>query len=156
LRRAGLIAAVIVVLDQITKWLVHLWISPDQPVGVVPGFFQLVNWHNPGAAWGIFRDYNMVLTIVSLVTVLALFFFRHSFGIARPPAGWALGLIAGGIVGNVTDRIRFGHVVDFLDFFLGRHHWPAFNVADSAICVGVFLYIIVSWRHDATDDAQKS
>jgi signal peptidase II len=66
----------------------------------------------------------------------------------------ALGLISGGIIGNLIDRLRVGYVIDFLDFHIGRNHWPAFNVADSAICVGVVLYIIVSWQSDG--EAQKA
>ena len=90
----------------------------------------------------------MARAFISLVTILALYLFRHSFGLQRPIAGWALGLIGGGIVGNVLDRVFRGSVVDFFDFYVGVHHWPAFNVADSAICVGVVLYIIVSWRNE--------
>jgi len=156
LRRIGLIAAIIVVLDQLTKWLVVRYISPAQVVPVLDGFFQLVNWHNTGAAWGILRDYNIVLAVISVITVLALYLFRHSFGIERPLAGWSLGLIIGGIVGNVTDRIRLGYVVDFLDFQIAGRHWPAFNIADSAICVGIFLYLITSWEPDEKMSAQKS
>jgi len=148
LRRVGIIAVLIVVLDQLTKWLVVQYIHPSLPIPIIDGFLQLVHWRNTGAAWGILRDYNIVLAIVSVLTVLALYLFRHSFGIQRPVAGWALGLIAGGIVGNVIDRLRLHCVVDFLDFHVGAHHWPAFNVADSAICVGVILYIIVSWRNE--------
>lgn len=148
MRRVGIIAVLIVVLDQLTKWLVVQYISPAQPIPIIDGFFQLVHWRNTGAAWGILRDYNIVLAIISVLTVLALYLFRHTFGIQRPAAGWALGLIAGGIVGNVIDRLRLHCVVDFLDFYAGAHHWPAFNVADSAICVGVVLYIIVSWRNE--------
>lgn len=148
MRRVGIIAVLIVVLDQLTKWLVVQYISPLQPIPIIDGFFQLVHWRNSGAAWGIFRDYNIILAIISVLTVLALYLFRHSFGFQRPVAGWALGLIAGGIIGNVMDRVRLHCVVDFLDFYVGVHHWPAFNVADSAICVGVILYIVVSWRNE--------
>ena len=148
MRRVALIAAVIALVDQLTKWLVLRGVDPAQPIPVVDGFFQIVNWRNTGAAWGIFRDYNLVLAIVSALTVLALYIFRHTFGVQRTGPALALGLIAGGIVGNVIDRIRLGSVVDFLDFYVARYnwHWPAFNVADSAICIGVVLYIIVSWQ----------
>jgi len=146
LSRVGLIAVIVVLLDQLTKWWVVEFISPWQPVPILDGFFQLVHWRNSGAAWGIFRDYNAVLAVISVLTVLALYWFRHSFGIERPAAGWALGLISGGIIGNVIDRVRLHCVVDFLDFHIGEHHWPAFNLADSAICAGVVLYFIVSRR----------
>jgi signal peptidase II len=143
-----LIAATIVALDQLTKWLVVRFIRPEESLIVISGFFDLVNWRNTGAAWGILRDYNFVLTAVSILTVLALVFFRHSFQLQRRASRIALGLIVGGIVGNLIDRVRVGHVIDFLSFYIGRCHWPAFNVADSAICVGVGLYIILSWRSE--------
>lgn len=139
-------AAGIAGLDQLTKWLVLRFLPENMTLSVLPGFFQIVNWRNTGAAWGMFRDNNLPLTIFSVLTLIALVVFRRSLGIPRFWPSMAIGLISGGIIGNVADRIRHGSVVDFLDFFVGRHHWPAFNVADSAICVGVVLYIIVSWR----------
>ena len=150
----ALIAVIIAALDQLSKWLIVRSISPDEARVVISGFFSLVSVRNTGAAWGIFRDYNLVLTVISLVTVLALYLFRHSFRLSRPGSRVALGLIAGGITGNLIDRIRVGSVIDFLSFYIGQYHWPAFNVADSSICVGVALYIILSWRNG--DAAQKS
>jgi signal peptidase II len=150
-RRVVLIAAFIAVLDQFTKRLVLQYVHEALPVTVVPGFFQIVNWRNTGAAWGMFRGYNWVLAVVSVVTVAGLYLFRHSFGIKKPAAGMALGLIVGGIIGNFIDRVEHQSVVDFLDFYIGARHWPAFNVADSAICIGVVLYIIISWRTDLAD-----
>ena len=148
MKRVVFIAACIAVLDQVTKWLVVQYIYEAAPVTVIPGFFHLVHWRNTGAAWGLFRGYNWVLAVVSVLTIVGLYLYRHSFGINRPVAGVALGLIVGGISGNFMDRLRHQSVVDFLDFFIGDRHWPAFNVADSAICIGVALYIIVSWRND--------
>jgi signal peptidase II len=143
-----LIAATIAALDQFTKWLVVRFIGPEESRVVITGFFDLVNWGNTGAAWGMFKDYNLVLTVVSVLTVLALYFFRHTLQLHRRGPRIALGLIAGGIIGNLIDRVRVHHVVDFLYFYIGPYHWPAFNVADSAICIGVGLYIILSWRSD--------
>jgi signal peptidase II len=150
----ALIAVTIVALDQLSKWLVVHSISPEETRVVISGFFSLVSVRNTGAAWGIFRDYNLVLTAISLLTVLALYLFRHSFQLNRPGPRLALGLIAGGIIGNLIDRIRVGSVIDFLSFYVGEYHWPAFNVADSAICIGVGLYIILSWR--STGGAEKN
>jgi signal peptidase II len=142
----ALIAVAIAALDQISKWLVARLISPEESRVIIAGFFSLVNWRNTGAAWGIFQHYNLLLTAVSVVTVVVLWFLRHSFSLDRPGPRLALGLIVGGIIGNLIDRIRIGSVIDFLYFSIGRYHWPAFNVADSSICIGVGLYIIFSWR----------
>ncbi len=148
----ALIAVAIAALDQFTKWVVVRFISPEETRVVIAGFFSLVNWRNTGAAWGIFQHYNLLLTVVSLLTVLVLWLFRHSFSLGRPGPRLALGLIAGGIVGNLIDRVRVGSVIDFLYFSIGRYHWPAFNVADSSICVGVGLYIILSWREGGSTE----
>lgn len=148
----ALIALAIAALDQFSKWLVVRFISPEETRVVIAGFFSLVNWRNTGAAWGIFQHYNLLLTVVSLVTVVVLWWFRHSFPINRPGARLALGLIAGGIIGNLIDRVRLGSVIDFLYFSIGQYHWPAFNVADSSICIGVGLYIILSWRDGSSTE----
>ena len=148
MRRIGPIGLLIVVLDQLTKLLVLQRIDPDEPVPVVDGFFQLVNWSNSGAAWGIFQNSNLILASISVVTLVVICIFRRSFQIHLFGNQIALGLIAGGIAGNVIDRFRYGHVVDFLDFAIRDYHWPAFNVADSAICIGVGLYLIVTWRDE--------
>ena len=145
----ALIAVTVAVLDQLTKWLVVRFVSPEESRLVISGFFNLVNWTNTGAAWGIFQNNNLVLATISLLTILALYLFRRSFQLSRWGSCIALGLIAGGIIGNLIDRVRVGYVIDFLFFYVGQYHWPAFNVADSAICVGVGLYIILSWRNDA-------
>ena len=152
----ALIAVAIAVLDQVSKWLIVRSISPEETRVVISGFFSLVNWRNTGAAWGIFQHYNLLLTAVSVLTVLVLWWFRHSFPLKHPAARLALGLIAGGIIGNVIDRVRLGSVVDFLSFYVGPYHWPAFNVADSSICIGVGLYVILTWRADATAERHQA
>ena len=146
----ALIAVAIVALDQFSKRLVVRFIRPEETHVVITGFFSLVNWRNTGAAWGILQRFNLTLTAISVLTLLVLWWFRHSFPLKRPAARLALGLIAGGILGNLIDRIRVGSVIDFLYFYVGSYHWPAFNVADSSICIGVGLYVILTWRTDGT------
>lgn len=146
--RVALIAALVAVADQVTKILLTGWLLPGDQYWVIAGYFQLVNWRNTGAAWGMFQDSNRVLAIISAATLVALCVFRRSLQLDRPSHGITVGLIAGGIVGNLVDRLRVGHVIDFLDFQVAGYHWPAFNIADSAICVGVGLYILISWRSD--------
>jgi len=148
LRRIAPIAILIALLDQLTKFWVVQRIDPDLPVVVVKDLFRLVNWGNSGAAWGMFQNSNLILAAISAVTLVVICIFRRSFQMHLLGSKIALGLIAGGIIGNVVDRLRYGHVVDFLDFSFRGHHWPAFNVADSAICVGVGLYLIVTWRDE--------
>jgi len=135
-------------LDQWTKQLILRFISPDVPRMVISDFFNLVNVTNTGAAFGSFRNNNtffIAISSVALLVVLALLVRR------RPSDLWrdiSLALLLAGILGNVTDRLLYGHVIDFLLFDLHipyAHPWPAFNVADSCISVAVVLFVINSF-----------
>jgi signal peptidase II len=138
------------VLDQWTKQLVLRFIDPDQPRILISGFFNLVNVTNTGAAFGSFRNNNtffIAISFIALLIVLTLLLRRHV------PNTWrdvSLALLLAGILGNLTDRLFFGHVIDFLLFDLHvryAHPWPAFNVADSCISIAVVLFIIQSfWK----------
>jgi signal peptidase II len=135
-------------LDQWTKQLVLRFISPEESRPVIPDFFNLVNVTNTGAAFGSFRNNNtffIVISSVALLVVLVLLLRR------RPPDVWrdvSLALLLAGILGNLTDRLLYGHVIDFLLFDLHIRYadpWPAFNVADSCISIAVVLFIIHSF-----------
>lgn len=142
---ALIIAISITVLDQATKYVVRLELPLGVPVPVIPGFFDLTYLRNTGAAWGLLGGQNWLLTVVSLLMLALMLCFRRSFLSDTPTHRVALGLMVGGIVGNVLDRVRLGWVTDFLDFHVAGRHWPAFNVADAAICMGVGLYILTCW-----------
>ena len=128
----------IVLLDQITKYLVTLRFQLSES-------FSLTYVRNIGAAWGMLGGWNGVLVALSAVVLVLLILFRRSFLTDSLIHRLSLGLMLGGIAGNLFDRIRFQYVVDFLDFYWRNHHFPAFNVADSAICIGVGLYMISSF-----------
>lgn len=130
--------------DQVSKQMVVQGIAKYDRVPVIPGFFDLVHYRNTGIAFGMFRDGNPALVIPLFVTIglAALFFLSWYLRQEKDPPAYlalALGLIGSGAVGNAVDRIRFGNVVDFLLVYVQTHHWPAFNVADSAITVGAIL-----------------
>jgi signal peptidase II len=154
--RIAAVALMVLVLDQVTKGLVLRYLGYEVDYArekvIVPGLFRLVHWENTGAAWSWFRGNNRVLALVAVVALVVLFFSRHHFNSRSLTGQVALGLIFGGIMGNLIDRIRLGHVVDFLYFSLqfgGKEHgFPAFNVADSAICVGVGLIFLTTWNAD--------
>ena len=142
-------------LDQLTKLAVmkFLPVPRESEIHVLPGFFKLVHWHNPGAAWSLFQEHNWLLAVISFAAVIGLALLRNKFGAETTLGSIALGLMFGGILGNLLDRLMHQHVVDFLYFHLytrsGRFYdFPAFNVADSAICIGVALLFILSWRSD--------
>lgn len=141
---AAAILAATVVLDQASKWLIVEQVMRPPRVLPITGFFNLVLTHNTGISFGMFRGgeawMRWVLVAAALAIVAALMVWLH-----RQPArghAVAVGLICGGALGNVIDRIWVGAVVDFLDFHAAGWHWPAFNVADSAITLGVAVMIL--------------
>lgn len=144
--RFGLLIAVfIVALDQASKWWLLELMGRDPRVIEVTPFFNLVLGLNRGVSFGLFDSAEMgpwpFLLLAAAITVALLVW------LAKAGQRWtatALGLIIGGAVGNAIDRVRFGGVVDFLDFHALGRHWPAFNVADSAICIGVIMILIES------------
>jgi len=135
-------------LDQWTKQLVLRFISPDEPRIVISNFFHLVNVTNTGAAFGSFRNNNtffIVISAVAFVIVVALLVRQCSRDILRDVS---LALLLAGVLGNLTDRLLYGHVIDFLLFDLHirfAHPWPAFNVADSCISIAVVLFVVHSF-----------
>ncbi len=118
---------------------------PGEGVPVIPGFFNLVYVRNTGAAWGMLGGLTGWLVVFSILMLLVIVIFRRSFLNDTLTHRFAFGFMIGGIVGNLIDRVRLQYVVDFLDFHAGVHHFPAFNVADSAICIGVGLYMITAF-----------
>lgn len=137
-----ILGLVITVLDQVSKYMVRLTFAVGESRPVIQDFFDLTYVRNTGAAWGILGGQNASLTILSVVMLAAILIFRRSFLSDTWEHRVALGLMVGGIVGNLMDRLRLGWVTDFLDFHYRGYHWPSFNVADSAICIGVGIYIL--------------
>jgi len=149
----SLAAAGILILDQVSKLVVVRSLGLGQTIPVIPGLFNLVYVLNPGAAFGFLaslpdgvRNPFFILISVAAAVLIIVYHARHLR--SQVLASLALGMILGGAIGNLIDRLRYGMVVDFLDFYLDRYHWPAFNVADSAISVGVGLMVLgmlVEW-----------
>ena len=157
-RRIFGLALAIVLVDQFTKWLVvHSTLEEGDERVIIPGFFNLAHRVNTGAAWSMFTGNNMVLAIVALAALIVLYLFRGHFSADRPLGQIAFGLIFGGIIGNLFDRLlpHRHAVVDFLHFYLQRRgtyqplDFPAFNVADSAICTGVALIFLITWKNES-------
>ncbi|MEM7045410.1 MAG: signal peptidase II [Pseudomonadota bacterium] len=144
LRHGLLIAILVIVFDQITKWIALDGLDFGQnPIAVTP-FFNLVLVWNRGVSFGMFNNAGdagpWILSGLAIAIVIGLLYWlRQAEGRMIISA---LGLVIGGALGNVIDRFRFGAVVDFLDFHIAGYHWPAFNVADAAICVGAALLLL--------------
>ena len=154
-------ALVVFVLDQITK----VWIFNTMPldsyfypqdghvIEVIKNFFYIVHIGNEGAAWGMFAGHGTILALFALVALFAIYKFRDALELHRTAMQFAFGLLVGGVLGNLVDRVVHGHVIDFLDFhfpftvpwLLPDGRYPAFNIADCGIVIGVFAYITLSF-----------
>ncbi len=140
------LAGLVLACDQASK----LWIQARLPFGtygapdaipIIPDFFYLIHVGNTGAAWSMLSGRSLLLAILAGVTLVAIFVWRRALGLRHPLVQISFGLLCGGIVGNLIDRLRCQHVIDFLDFHFGNYTYPTFNLADSGICVGVALYV---------------
>ncbi len=145
------LAVVVFVLDQATK----AWINAKLPFGtygrggitVIKGFFNFVHVGNTGAAWSMFSGKSTLLALLAAATLFAIYFWRKALGLRAPMTQICFGLLCGGIIGNLVDRLIHGHVIDFIDLHFGSYTYPTFNVADSGICIGVILYLFHSLRN---------
>ena len=158
-RSLTIIAFVILVLDQVTKLYVDANFRLHETVPVIRDFFHLTYVRNKGAAFGILADNAVRIPFfitVSVVAMLGILWYIKHLKDDQRLALFSLSLVFSGAFGNLIDRIRLGEVIDFLDVFWQRHHWPAFNVADSAITVGVTLLFIEMWREERNKSAEGS
>lgn len=141
----------LLVLDQVTKYLVLRKIPYGGEVPVIPGFFSLVHTTNTGAAFGLFQNNNLFFILLAATAFVVILFLLIRDRI-NPKARLAVttkisfGLLAAGILGNLIDRVTRGNVIDFLNFYFRQYAWPAFNVADSCICIAVGLLVLTSFR----------
>ena len=144
-----------IVIDQYTKFMVTLHIPLNYSIKVVEGFFNLTHIRNSGVAFGIFSDQQSelkpyLLIFVSLVAIVAILAIFHQTGKAKRLVRTGLILIFSGAIGNLIDRVIHKEVIDFIDFFIENQHWPAFNVADSCITVGVLFMALDMFVGDKT------
>jgi signal peptidase II len=159
-RRLWIVGVLVFAADQITKEMIADRLpfgsyGPFAHIEVIPGFFNLVHVGNTGAAWSMFTGQSVWLALLALVTLAAMFWWRRTLGLHYTAAQPAFGLLVGGILGNLVDRLLHGHVIDFLDFHFGGYVFPTFNIADSGICVGVFWYILWSLKQPPEPAADK-
>jgi len=144
--RLGLVSGGVVFADQLSKYIIKISLSLYDSIPVIENFFNIIHILNPGGAFGFLASHSpeirkfIFLFMSSLVALFVLWFYKkcasnHVF------LSYGLALIFGGAIGNLIDRFRYGKVLDFLDFYIGSAHWPAFNVADSAISIGMGILI---------------
>jgi len=143
------------VADQLSK----AWISATLPfptydpsdgaITVIDGFFYITHVGNTGAAWSLFAGQTTMLALLAVITLGGIYYWRSALELKKRPIQFAFGLLCGGIIGNLVDRVIHGHVIDFFDFHFGDYIYPTFNIADAGICVGVIIYLIYSFRQPA-------
>jgi signal peptidase II len=133
-----ILSAVVLAIDQATKYYIRTYVGFFEHIRVLP-FFDIVYAENTGSAFGMFKAFgSSFFIIISLAAIVILSVFL----IKDQSNRIAFSLLLGGAAGNLTDRLLYGHVIDFLDIYVGTHHWPAFNVADSALTLGVILLLL--------------
>ena len=140
-------AAAVVALDRLTKWIIETNVSFADSYRVIPNFFDIVHSQNRGIAFGFFNDgatslSTALLSLFSLAAVLVIAALLWNAGRLDRLSVAGLALILGGAAGNLFDRIVWGRVTDFLEFYVGSYHWPTFNVADSAVVIGSGLLLL--------------
>jgi len=152
------LSGLVIVLDQVSKWLMASWLSLYESVAVMP-FFNLTMAHNTGAAFSFLAQaggwQRWFFVSFTAMICLGLFVWLKKLNVNAKLEAVAISLILGGALGNVIDRFYHGYVIDFLDVYYGSYHWPAFNIADSAIVIGAALLIIDSFRSKSKPDLQQ-
>jgi signal peptidase II len=161
-------AIIVFLLDQLSKaWIfknlpLDSYFVPDS-IPVIQNFFYIVHIGNEGAAWGMLSGYGGLLALFAVVALFAIYKLRHSLELHRKSMQWAFGLLIGGILGNMVDRLIHGHVIDFLDFHfpfnipwvMPTGRYPSFNIADCGIVIGTILYLYLSLKSEKEKQASK-
>jgi signal peptidase II len=153
----GLMAGLILLLDQISKVYVDSSMHLHESIPVIEGLFSITYVRNPGAAFGFLADASPLFrsfffAVATLLAIVLVLHYLWKSKVKEPRLTFALSLILSGAVGNLMDRVRLGEVIDFLDFYIGTAHWPAFNVADSAISMGAIMLFIELVRSGRGND----
>ncbi len=146
-----IIASIALILDQITKIIVSSYLTLNKPIQVIKNFFSLTLCHNEGAAWGMFSNARIIIIIGTILAIILIYHYIYCFK-ENKRNNLAFGLLIGGLAGNLIDRIFFGYVRDFLDFYIFGYDYPIFNLADICIVIGVFLLIISIIKGDDKDE----
>ncbi len=152
-----LVTILILLIDYVSKWVAREKLILNFPVEIIPGYLRLSYWENSGVAFGLFNSLSStwkpyILAAMAIIAVIAIIWYSLHMPADRKMLQMALAIMAGGILGNFVDRILRGYVVDFIDFHIHDiFAWPTFNVADSAITIGIALLLIDTVRNPAAE-----
>ncbi len=155
-----LIALAVFVIDLLTKIWAVLYIEDSPPIEIIPGFLRLVYGENTGIAFGLFQNYGGILHILSPIAFVILLVIIYKQLSETPLDMWSLfmfGLLIGGAMGNILNRLYSGYVIDFIDVYIGQYQWPTFNIADTALTIGEVILIgkLLFWRKSAQEETSQ-
>lgn len=153
-RKIITIATIALAIDQITKVATSIILEFNKPLTIIKDFFYLTVVHNEGAAWGIFSNTKIIILIGTIIALITIYHFIYCFKQNKRNT-LAFGLVLGGLAGNLIDRLLFGHVRDFLDFYIFGYDYPVFNIADICIVFGVILLIIAILKGEDTNESNS-
>ncbi|AIF43829.1 signal peptidase II [Virgibacillus sp. SK37] len=151
-----LLALVIIALDQLTKWVIDKTMHIGEKITIINDFFYLTSHRNKGAAWGILQGQMIFFYIITVVVIIGVVVYMQKYAKTNKILGISLAFILGGAIGNFIDRLFRHEVVDFFDFIIFDYDFPIFNVADSALVVGVFLIIITTILDERKERKEKN
>lgn len=149
-----LLAILVVVIDQFTKWLIVKYMDLRESISIIDGFLSITSHRNRGAAWGILQGQMVFFIVITIVVIIGIVYFLKNYAKQSRLYGIGLGLILGGAIGNFIDRIFRKEVVDFVDTIIFGYDFPIFNVADAALCIGVALVIFQIFKEDREEKKQ--
>ena len=151
-----IIAGILIVLDQITKWIVVKNMELYEQITIVKDFFYITSHRNKGAAWGILEGKMIFFYIITTIVIIGVIFYMQKYAKESKLLAISLSFILGGAIGNFIDRIFRGEVVDFLDFIIFKYDYPIFNVADSSLVVGVILVLIATFLDEKRKEIKQN
>lgn len=148
MKKISIVSIIAILIDQIIKIIISNNINYLDSIEVIPGFFNITNVHNTGAAWSILSGKQIILVFVGICVILGIYLFLIKGKNLTNLEKIIYGMLIGGIIGNIIDRIFFNYVIDYLEFIFGNYHYPVFNFADILIVVSIFALIILSFKED--------
>ena len=154
-KKIYIISLIIFILDQITKSLISTYLKLNESIEIIKDFFYIRYINNKGASWGILENNRILLIGLSIIAIIMIIRYSYSFKKTKLNT-YGFGLLLGGILGNLSDRLIFGYVKDFLDFIIFRYDFPVFNIADISIVIGVVLLIISILKGEDKNGSKSS
>lgn len=150
-RKILMFGIITLVIDQLTKVCATIFLDLNRSVKIIPNFFYLTLVHNEGAAWGLLSNHTWIIVVATIVAILLIYHFIYCFR-KNARNNVAFGLLCGGLLGNLIDRVTSGYVIDFFDFYIFKYDYPVFNVADIAIVVGILLLIYAVFKGEDVNE----